>query len=176
MKAGRRIWLRYVYLVLAMTLVGLWHGAGLGFILWGTWHGLLMVGHRLLQGPARRLPDRALRVAEWLGRLATLALVTAGWVLFRAPSLRQGAGMLWSMFTLRGLRPAYSVNDYLTVLFCVLLYFVLSPALERLTKRDPTSPRPSRWGLAARPIAYALTIQLLFMFDRSNVAFIYFQF
>ena len=175
MKAGRRIWLRYVYLVVAMTLVGLWHGAGLGFILWGTWHGVLMVAHRLLQGPVRRMPDRAQRVLGWVGRLATLALVTAGWVLFRARTLPDGARMLWHMFSFRGLRPAYGINDYLMLVFCVVLYFALSPAVERLTKRDPATP-PRLWALALRPVVYAVGIQLLFMFDRSNVAFIYFQF
>jgi alginate O-acetyltransferase complex protein AlgI len=176
MKAGRRIWLRYVYLVLAMTLVGLWHGAGLGFILWGTWHGLLMVGHRLLQGPARRLSDRQLVVAGWMGRLVTLALVSAGWVLFRGQTVRQSGAMLWNMFTLKGLRPAYSVNDYLLLVFAVLLYFALSPALQRLTTRDPATDDSRRWTFWLRPFVYAATIALLFMFDRSNVAFIYFQF
>lgn len=176
MKAGRRIWLRYVYLVLAMTLVGLWHGAGLGFILWGTWHGLLMVGHRILQGPARDLPERFQVVAGWIGRVATLALVNAGWVLFRGQSVGQSGAMLWNMFTVRGLKPAYSVNDYLLVAFAVLLYYALSPALQRLTTRDPAMSDPRRWTFWLRPFVYAVTIMALFMFDRSNVAFIYFQF
>lgn len=176
MKAGRRIWLRYVYLVLAMTLVGLWHGAGLGFILWGTWHGLLMVGHRMLQKPLGNLPDRLLPVAGWIGRLATLALVTGGWVLFRGQSVRQSGAMLWHMLTVKGLRPAYSVNDYLLVLLAVILYFALGPAVQRHTTRDPSTDDPRRWTFWLRPAIYAATIALLFMFDRSNVAFIYFQF
>jgi len=30
-----------------MFLSGLWHGAGLNFIVWGLWHGVLLAGHRL---------------------------------------------------------------------------------------------------------------------------------
>jgi alginate O-acetyltransferase complex protein AlgI len=178
MRAGKRIWLRYVYLVLVMTLVGLWHGAGPGFILWGAWHGVLMVSQRVLSQRVGRLDDTPRRVLEWIGRLAGLALIVAGWVLFRAPSLAQAGAMLRAMFTLRGLSPAYSVNDYLLILFCMALYFFVAPAVERHTHRDPRSVdwSKSRWTFWLRAPAYAAAVQLLFMFDKSNVSFIYFQF
>ena len=43
-----------------MFLGGLWHGAGFGFIVWGLYHGLLLILYRLLP------IDRVLR--ERLGR------------------------------------------------------------------------------------------------------------
>jgi alginate O-acetyltransferase complex protein AlgI len=176
MRAGKRIWLRYVYLVLVMTLVGLWHGAGPGFLLWGTWHGVLMVAQRILSQRTGRLDDTPRRILEWAGRLVGLALIVAGWVLFRAPTLAQAGSMLRSMFTLRGLRPAYSVNDYLLILLCVALYYLVAPSVERYTHKDPTKIDWSRWTFWLRAPAYAAALQLLFMFDRSNVSFIYFQF
>ena len=176
MRAGRRTWLRYAYLVLVMTLVGLWHGAGAGFVLWGTWHGLLMVGHRVLQTRTTMLPPTVARALRVLGRLASLALITAGWVLFRAPTLGEAGAMLKSMLTLSRFTPVFSVNDYLLVLFCVGVYFLLSPLEKRFVSRDPSGVDYGRWMFYLRPLAYANSIQLLFMFDRSNVGFIYFQF
>jgi D-alanyl-lipoteichoic acid acyltransferase DltB (MBOAT superfamily) len=176
MRAGRRLWLRYFYLVLVMTLVGLWHGAGPGFVLWGTWHGLLMVAHRALQVWAAARNPKVLRALRWVGRSASLALITAGWVLFRAPTMAQSAAMLSSMFTLPSLTPAYGVNDYLLVTFCFIVYFILSPVEKRFVARDPESIDYGRWMFYLRPLAYAASLQLLFMFDRSNVGFIYFQF
>ena len=131
---------------------------------------------RLAAPRAARLADRPRRVLEWAGRLAGLALIVAGWVLFRAPTIAHAGAMLRTMFTLRGLRPAYSVNDYLLVLACVALYFLLAPAVERYTHRDPAKIDWSRWSFWLRAPAYATALQFLFMFDRSNVAFIYSQF
>src|SRR5215475_12003216 len=36
----------YLNVLITMFLSGLWHGAGLNFIVWGLWHGLLLAGHR----------------------------------------------------------------------------------------------------------------------------------
>ena len=36
-------WWLYIALVLSMTLFGLWHGATATFIVWGLYHGLLLV-------------------------------------------------------------------------------------------------------------------------------------
>ena len=176
LRAGRRVWLRYVFLVLVMTLVGLWHGAGAGFVVWGAWHGTLMVLHRVLQNRIGRLDDGPRIPLERLGRLVSLVLLVAGWVPFRAPTLATAGAMLRAMFTLRGLRPAYSINDYLLVLACIVGYVVVSPRVERFVQREPQGPNVGAVAFWARAPLYALAVQLLFMFDRSNVAFIYFQF
>ncbi|MEP7127184.1 MAG: MBOAT family O-acyltransferase [Byssovorax sp.] len=176
LRAGKRIWLRYVTLVVVMTLVGLWHGAGLGFVLWGTWHGVLLVAHRLVQGKARDLPGWAQTALDLVGRGATLALVNAAWILFRAPTVRQAFAMLSSMFRLRGLKPAYSVNDYILVLFAIAVYLGLEPLFKRHVDRDPATIDYARWTFWLRPLTYSIALWLIFMYDRSNVAFIYFQF
>src|SRR5215813_2039037 len=45
--AGRRYrWWPHVVLVISMTLFGLWHGAKLTFIVFGIYHGLILVLHR----------------------------------------------------------------------------------------------------------------------------------
>jgi alginate O-acetyltransferase complex protein AlgI len=176
LKAGRRIWLRYLMLVGVMGIVGLWHGPGLTFIAWGIWHGLLMAGHRLLQTSDAALPPWAQRVASLLGQAITLVLVNAAWVLFRSPTVEQAGRMLRGMFSLHGLRPAYSVNDYLLVLLCVAEYIVLEPVFKRLFERDSLRVDYSGWTFWLRPLAYAVGLTLIFMFDESNVAFIYFQF
>lgn len=174
LRAGKRIWLRYVYLVLVMSLVGLWHGPGLAFILWGTWHGALMVAHRLVE---KRVPEGIpARVRTFGGWALTFLSIQAGWILFRSPDVRHAFGMLASMFTLRGFKPAYGVNDYLMVAFALGFYFLLEPKLLAFVTRDPAAVDYRRWTFWCRPLVYGLAIQLVFMFDTSNVAFIYFQF
>ena len=174
LRAGRRIWLRYVYLVGVMAMVGLWHGAAMTFVLWGVWHGLLMVAHRLIE---KRIPSA---VPAWFSNLAgwavTFAFVQAGWIFFRAPSLGQSLRMIASMATLQSLKPAYGINDYMLVLFGVVFCLAVEPRIRAFLVRDPNELNLRRWTFWLRPAVYAMGVQFIFMFDRANVAFIYFQF
>ncbi|MBP7518224.1 MAG: MBOAT family protein, partial [Desulfobulbus sp.] len=67
-----------VNLFAVFLLCGLWHGAAYTFVLWGMFHGLLLVIERL--GLGRLLA----RLPRPLRHLYTMAAVLAGWVLFRA--------------------------------------------------------------------------------------------
>jgi alginate O-acetyltransferase complex protein AlgI len=73
-------------LMLTMLLGGLWHGAAWNYVLWGAFHGALLVGYRRFDRAAARprgLALRALRVALMFG------FVCVGWILFRARSFEQ---------------------------------------------------------------------------------------
>ena len=98
-------------LAITMFLGGLWHGAGFGFIVWGIYHGLLLILYRLL--PIDQLLPRAPRQAgidpgdrpdvqsgmrrldflpRHLGEL--LPLFTS---LMALPSITQHAVLLWGL-------------------------------------------------------------------------------
>ena len=62
-------------LMVVMLLGGLWHGAAWTFVLWGAYHGLLLV---LYQTCAPWWDRRWV----WMQRVATFLLVVFGWVLF----------------------------------------------------------------------------------------------
>jgi hypothetical protein len=71
-----------------MVIGGFWHGAAWNFILWGVYHGALLVAHRLWIVPwENRLPARHWSVAV---QIPIMFLFTVyGWLLFRATSLDQ---------------------------------------------------------------------------------------
>ena len=69
-----------VNLLIVMLLGGLWHGAAWTFVLWGAYHGLLLV---LYQACAPWWDRRWV----WMQRVATFLLVVFGWVLFRGPDV-----------------------------------------------------------------------------------------
>jgi alginate O-acetyltransferase complex protein AlgI len=85
-------------IAITMVLGGLWHGAAWTFVLWGAYHGALLVGHHVR---ARRSPE--VQEEDWLRvagqRLATFALVCVGWVFFRADSLDIGVSLLGRLAT-----------------------------------------------------------------------------
>lgn len=79
-----------VVMLVTMGLSGLWHGAAWHFVVWGVYHGLLLLGYRSLGLGGRWRPQgRAQTAAAWMV-MSWLTLV--GWLLFRAPSLGWLAG------------------------------------------------------------------------------------
>ena len=76
-------------IMIIFLLSGIWHGAGLGFLVWGALHGGAMVLERLCRGKVR-LPKP-------LGWLLTFLFVNAAWVFFRAGTLTQALSLLRDM-------------------------------------------------------------------------------
>ena len=85
------LWQTCLNLMIIMLVVGIWHGASWGFIIWGVWHGAALVGHRLwmevssvfgsLQKMWKPLPMQILAIAF------TQLIVVLGWIPFRLPNL-----------------------------------------------------------------------------------------
>jgi alginate O-acetyltransferase complex protein AlgI len=93
-----RSWV-YLSLLLSMVVCGLWHEATATFIVWGTYHGLLLVAHRVGQQMKRSL---GYHVPPKLGLAAssvsTFCLVSVGWLFFRARSMTQALKMAGALF------------------------------------------------------------------------------
>jgi D-alanyl-lipoteichoic acid acyltransferase DltB (MBOAT superfamily) len=79
-------------ILITFVLVGLWHGVGWTFLLWGTLHGIALA----IQVLWRRLRIRLPNFAAWA---LTFAFVDLTWVVFRAPDLAGAARVLRAMFS-----------------------------------------------------------------------------
>ena len=88
----------YINLFLTMLLGGLWHGANWTFVLWGAWHGGILILERFWEQRWGKplLPG-------WLRVIKTMLLVIFGWVLFRAANLDGAARMFEGMLGFNGL-------------------------------------------------------------------------
>ncbi len=95
-------------LMFVFLLTGAWHGASWTFVLWGVYHGALLVGERLT-GVRTWSDDR--RVV--LRRAATFVLVMFGWALFRADSLGEAARFWQAMLVPSGASLDPAVRDAL---------------------------------------------------------------
>lgn len=165
----------FVNLVIVMGLGGLWHGASWNFAAWGLYHGGLLIGHRLWRksvgasGVAGIVDHRALQPL-WI--LCTFALVTIGWIPFRAPDfattwsvLREVAGR--PDFALVAGHPAIAVIPLGTLLFCVL---------DRDRRfQDWLCQRASQPAAVAAISVMLLAMQLFGQFG-AIIPFVYFQF
>ena len=70
---GNRRYVRNILIVFAVC--GLWHGAGWTFLVWGLFHGVLVVGYHVYADGWNRLP-------MLVQQAATFVLVSLGWTLF----------------------------------------------------------------------------------------------
>jgi alginate O-acetyltransferase complex protein AlgI len=77
----------YRNLMLTMLIGGLWHGANWTFVIWGAYHGLLLAAYRRYGSVWDRLP-------ALVRRAGMFALVTLGWIVFRAPSMGSAVRMM----------------------------------------------------------------------------------
>ena len=117
MQLRRAVWWRYLCLVISMALFGLWHKATILFLLWGCYHGVLLVLHRQVEALERKFdwcpPERLWNSTSWI---TTMILVNVGWIFFRAHSLGQATEML---------RAIVSPNTYQAHFLSSSLYFLV---------------------------------------------------
>lgn len=167
----------YASMIAVMALVGLWHGAGWGFVLWGAMHGAYLVIFRAVSGnPAGSAPRWPARLS-W--RVFTLVAVAAAWVPFRAASIGQSFTMLSSMFWRISWGTSYSVNFYLITLFWCAFCLAEPHLAKAINGMDSLSRAKSALmlnGYIVRPLAYACLLLVFLMFDDRDAQFIYFQF
>jgi alginate O-acetyltransferase complex protein AlgI len=176
-------WKTYRNLMLTMLLGGLWHGAGLAFLLWGLFHGLLLAIHRLWS-EFRGLPAHGADPYRggWLGRLKMYILAALffqitclGWLLFRAGGVRHGVSQ-WAV-----------VGSYLHAMFhlegthLLLKFFVPVAMLGALGLffqwRNERMNEFAQWSGSNKAFALTTALALITVMGVFQGAqFIYFQF
>lgn len=169
----------YLSLLGVMALVGLWHGAGWNYILWGSLHGAYLVLYRIYETCKAGRP--ALSASRWLAvlwRALTLIGVSAAWVVFRALTLSKAGAILVSMFLRIAGGRAYGAGFYAftsaVVLFCAVEPLILRKLTEIEERAGAAGPSPFR--IVGRPLAYLFGLLLFLLFDEHNTQFIYSQF
>jgi alginate O-acetyltransferase complex protein AlgI len=156
-------WFMYRNLMITMLLGGLWHGANWTFIVWGAYHGLLLVGYHLLSGKAEKVPAA-------IGQLATFLLVVVGWVYFRATDLAMAHEILRKMFAyVPGQLPADGVQFAVTVAVAAVLARWAPNSFEFHKNFRATSMRMAS-------VAVVLGVSIALIAGSRASPFLYFQF
>lgn len=102
----------YRNLAITMLLAGLWHGASWTFVLWGAYHGTILIIYRLFEPLLKRIPTPKNifigKIWFFIRAVFFFHLVCVGWLLFRSQSMIQVYDMLKSLifnfhFVIRGI-------------------------------------------------------------------------
>jgi len=150
--------------MITMILGGFWHGAAWQFLLWGTYHGILLaLGHALPQREARGALDRAART------VVTFHLVLAGWFLFRVEHLSDVGLLLGSA---PGAALVQSPADLMSAL-AVLAGFA---AVHAWRHARPVDLLRNGQPLLAQVAVVSLAVAVLVLFGAPSASFLYFQF
>ena len=164
----------YRNLCIVFVLTGFWHGANWTFLVWGLYHGALLIIERGFgwDGPPARFP---------LARRAlTFLLVVFGWVLFRSPDMTQALTIIGHMLLpdLTGLTDVVGealTNQRLVILLGALViaflpaHPVTGPLLESSQTRTATVLRV---GVMTVGLFYAAVLTAAGTFS----PFLYYQF
>ena len=165
--------------LIVFFLSGLWHGANWTFVVWGLYHGSLIIIFTLLG--FKKLPTTT--VAE--GRLIpsfkeaiqmclTFVLVIWGWIIFRAENLHQISEIIHTFID-----NSFLGDGFIDGKKCVVMGFALL-FIEWLQKDKEHAmqieslrlfrSRSTRWAL------YYLIAMIILISQGSSQTFIYFQF
>lgn len=71
----------YSNLIVTMFVSGVWHGAGVNFVVWGLWHGVMLTGHRVWR-EWRGAAVEGRPAGRVLATVVTFVLVNLGWAFF----------------------------------------------------------------------------------------------
>lgn len=152
----------YFNLIATMVIGGLWHGASWMYVIWGTAHGVLLVGHKIIKTafaapvavmvgqtpdggetaevaalpPRRNVLSAPVRMANML---FTFLLVSAAFMVFRSTSM-ENVGMMFHQIFFSfhaGVAPQF-VSGYLSIVLVMVgayLIHVMPSALTRSVRR-----------------------------------------
>ena len=166
-------WRVTLNLFLTMLIGGLWHGASFTFIIWGAYHGVLLVIER-------QIGEKQLsRIPVFARQMLTFLLVVVGWVFFRSESFAQVGKVLSGMIGFNGFATQFNpalVQKHLPAgLLIVAAGYFWWQIEPRVVGDMPMSSRVfskrNQWILFG-----AFLVALIFSLSSKEIPFLYFQF
>lgn len=156
--------LTYRNLLAVFILCGLWHGAEWTFVIWGLFHGCLLIFERLgLQKLLVKLPY----VCQ---RIYSIFFIIIGWVFFRSDNMKQALSYLDNMFCLN-ITPVLSFGIF-NLVALILGLLICSTQWSKFLKIEHCNSK--------NPIALVniplFCLSLLVLYSNSRNPFIYFNF
>ena len=111
----------YWNIIVTFLVSGIWHGANWTFVVWGCLHGLFQVVEKALGWNKKESKG----VVKILRIIATFAVVTFAWVIFKSPSIGSAVGFLSRFGSSAGRFIADSAGSQLVYCFMAILPLAL---------------------------------------------------
>ncbi|SFO08370.1 MBOAT family O-acyltransferase [Xenorhabdus japonica] len=161
----------------AMVISGLWHGVGLGFIIWGAIHGLGLILQNIknaLFSTSKKHNELQAKnsILLFLSRVVTFHFVCFAWIFFRSPTFNDALAVLNQLFSGEIFISLLSSSSLLMVFWGL---FIIYPWLVSLRNQIEKNHSLIPW--VYYPIPLALILTLVFILSPSGMpGFIYANF
>lgn len=161
-RKGLSVQIRNILIVWLLT--GIWHGAGLNFLLWGLYYGgLLILEKCFLLKELEKLPKIA-------GHVYAMLAVLFGWVLFAFEQWEKGFAYLKAMLFMNGAGIVNAETGYLLLQNGVLLILLTLASVGAFKRLNEKLEKSCLWYLLVFVLAVA------YLVDSSYNPFLYFRF
>ncbi len=162
----------YFNLMATMVLGGLWHGAGVNFILWGIYHGSLLAIHRFLTRNNSPGPGSDSFLMRGLKIFGMFQLTLFGWLLFRVENMEQLSKLLFAL----GTHWDHWGSVWILVQYALpVMVVLLAMQLWQARSNDLEILAHTSWIL--RAVILSLCLSCVLLLNRGGgTPFIYFQF
>ena len=161
-RKGLSVQIRNILIVWLLT--GIWHGAGLNFLLWGLYYGgLLILEKCFLLKELEKLPKIA-------GHVYAMLAVLFGWVLFAFEQWEKGLAYLKAMLFMNGAGIVSAETGYLLLQNGVLLILLTLASVGAFKRLNEKLKKSCLWYL----LIFVLSVA--YLVDSSYNPFLYFRF
>ena len=120
----------YINLIMVMLVSGLWHGAGITFIIWGLLHGIMNSIEKIAI-------DNKINIPKWANIPLTYIFVSLSWVIFRADTIENAVDVFKSAFTIHG-----GISQYYTWTFFAIICLTISTIMAYLNSKKINTVKP----------------------------------
>ncbi|MBR5360228.1 MAG: MBOAT family protein [Lachnospiraceae bacterium] len=173
-----------INILITFLISGLWHGAGLNFIVWGGLHGIYQVAEDITDSGKEKNKSDSL-TGRILHIVLTFILVTVAWVFFRADSVSQAFMMFAKIIDGPGFKSLgdgaifdlglgrLQVIGIILSLIVMVVIDILQEIKVITIDRFVGSRRVIRWVLSYAAILWIITAAIQLYGISEEAAFIY---
>jgi alginate O-acetyltransferase complex protein AlgI len=162
----------YRNLIIVFLATGIWHGANWTFLVWGAYHGTLLLIERVRGVGARS-------DLGWQSQAGTLTLVMLGWIIFRSPDIAHAVGYLAALVRpLGGIAPdiLVTLNPLAVIGLALGIASFFLPRTWVTGRRIASDPSRRSEALRIGSVVVAVPVALILLVAGGFSPFLYFQF
>lgn len=164
----------YRNLLITMTLGGLWHGAGLNFIIWGLMHGIALIVYHYYSNLRKKniSSDDYIIFKKFIFILITFIFITCTWVFFRLDSFYDAMLVFNKLFSMGSFDLLLVTENEYKLLCIVSLFTFMGPFLSN--RIESVIYKPLYVRVIYLNILFLIILITIPLFK--NPVFIYFKF
>ncbi|TDO28227.1 MBOAT family O-acyltransferase [Sediminibacterium goheungense] len=165
-------------IMVVFVLSGLWHGANYTFLLWGLFHGSIVIITKFTF-KIKYLKEQLTKIPLLISYAFTFLIVILGWIIFRSENIDQVKSIYSKIFSSSTFQKPYFENGSMSykILFLIACYFIIEFISYKKKLASPSELLLIIKNKKIRYIIYILiTLAILSLGNFSENSFIYFQF